>query len=253
MQLGVMSTLAVMSTKGGAGKSTAAAMVGIAAAGLGRKVRIIDCDTAQTSINVWARALRKGRPPEIMVGTYETIAPLLAEAERDGCDLVIVDVPPGGGQLVNRIASLVEHILIPVRVTTFDLHALRNTVDMLSTTVDASQPEQLQGRNALAKAAIVLNGVSPRAPKALFDDVNGALAACGAGDLEIIGTLCERAGYATSIAKGLGVTEDGRDAAAAEEVVALYERFRLRERRRASAVRKLAESGRGSDKRRGSR
>jgi len=248
-----MSTLAVISTKGGAGKSTAAAMIGIAADGLGRKVRIIDCDAAQTSIHVWARALRKDRKPEIKLGAYETIGLALKEAEHEGCDLVIVDVPPGGGQLINRVASLVEHILIPVRVTTFDLHALRNTVELLGTTVDASQPEQLQSRNALAKAAIVLNGVSVRAPRALFDDVNGALAACGAGDLEILGMLCERAAYATSIAKGLGVTEDRRDQAAAEEVLALYERFRAREKRRAAAIRKLMDSGRGGERRRGSK
>jgi chromosome partitioning protein len=233
-----MSSVAFISTKGGAGKSTASVQFAIAAAGQGRAPLIIDCDSAQTSIHVWASALRQEKSPEIRTGTYDTIAQQLAEAAHQGFDLVIVDVPPGGGQIVARVASLVEHILIPVRATTFDLHAMRNTVDLLRDAADNTEPAEIRFTNALGKAAIVLNGTPVRPSASWRADIEGALAQCGAGGLDIVGALADRNAYRASIEGGRGVTEERRDAKAAEEVLALYRNLAALERRRTAAIRK---------------
>lgn len=234
-----MSSVAFISTKGGAGKSTATVQLAVAAGGAGRNVLILDCDAAQTSIDVWAAALREADNPQIRTASYDSFARQLAEAEAQGFDLVVVDVPPGGGQLVARVASLVEHILIPVRATTFDLHAMRHTVDLLRTTVDDTEPEEIACRNALGKAAIVLNGIPSRPTASWRADIEGALAQCGAGGLDIVGTLADRTAYRASIESGLGVTEDGRDAKAVTEIMELYRNLVALERRRATAVRKV--------------
>jgi chromosome partitioning protein len=232
-----MTSIALISTKGGAGKSTIAVQYAIAASGEGRTPLIVDCDAAQTSIHVWASALRHEKSPEIRIGSLDTIARQLAEAQDEGFDVVVVDVPPGGGQLVSRVASLVEHILIPVRATTFDLHAMRNTVDLLREAADNTEPSAIACRNALGKAAIVLNGTPTRPSTSWRSDIQGALAQCGAGGLEIIGALADRSAYSASIEKGRGVTE-GRDAKAIDEVQELYRNVAALERRRAAAVRK---------------
>jgi chromosome partitioning protein len=233
-----MSSVAFISTKGGAGKSTVSVQYAIAAVGQGRTPLIIDCDSAQTSIHVWASALRQERSPEIRTGSYDTIAQQLAAAGKEGFDLVVVDVPPGGGQIVARVASLVEHILVPVRATTFDLHAMRNTVDLLRTTVDDTEPAEIACRNALGKAAIVLNGTPTRPSASWRSDIEGALAQCGAGGLDIVGALADRAAYRVSIEDGRGVTEERRDTKAAEEVLDLYRNVAALERKRSAAVRK---------------
>lgn len=233
-----MSSVAFISTKGGAGKSTVGVQYAIAAAGQGRTPLIIDCDAAQTSIHVWASALRQEKSPEIRTGNYDTIAQQLAAAADEGFDLAIVDVPPGGGQIVARVASLVEHILVPVRATTFDLHATRNTVDLLRDTADNTEPSEIRCSNALGKAAIVLNCTPARPSASWRSDIEGALAQCGAGGLDIVGALADRAAYRVSIEDGRGVTEERRDPKAAEEVLELYRSVAALERRRTAAVRK---------------
>ncbi len=221
-------TVAVTSTKGGAGKSTTVAHLAMEAARKGFKTLVVDCDEAQTSIHVWAAALREGPAPVVRLGTYDSVAIRMAEAQHEGFDLCIVDTPPGGGRLVSLVANLVQHILVPVRVTTFDLHALRHTVDLLRMTADGSLPRDSQKLNALEKAVLVLNGLPSDAGDDFMEDVYGAIIECGAGDVEIIGNLCERRAYATTLARGVGVTESRRDRDAAAEIEELFANLRER-------------------------
>jgi chromosome partitioning protein len=229
----------VVSSKGGSGKSTSTVHPAIEAARVGFKTLILDCDTNQNSISEWAQALRRDPQPVIRSASFDTIAASIVEAEREGFEYIFIDTPPGSDRFISRVASIVDHILIPVRGTTFDLHALKNTIDMLATTVDLSLPEALRAPNSLAKAAIVLNAVSPRAPGSLFADVDGALAQCGAGGLEIIAVLRERAAYSSALARGVGVTESGRDAEAADEIQRMFKKLRARVRARQAAIEKL--------------
>lgn len=233
-----MSSLASISTKGGAGKSTLAVQLAIAAQDQGRRSLIIDCDGGQNSIHVWATVLRNTLLPEVRTGSHETIEKQLASAIDEGFDFVIVDVPPSGGQMVARIASLVDHILVPVRATTFDLLAMGNTIDLLETTVDNTLPRSLAHRNALGKAAVVLNGIPTRPSASWRADIIGALDQCGAGDLKIIGELADRAAYSASLESGRGVVEERRDRKAREEILELYRNVDALMRRRRAAVKK---------------
>ena len=227
----------MISTKGGVGKSSATTHLAIAMAGAGFDVLVLDGDQAQNSIHVWSKALRDSGAPVIRRTSPETIEQDLAGADKEGFDYVFVDVPPGGGQLVTTIASLVEHILIPVRATTFDLHAMRNTVDLLRAAADNTEPRDLAKRNALGKAAIVLNAVPARVSASWMDDVKGALAQCGAGGLEIVGMLSDRAAYSAALANGHGVTEE-RDAKANAEIEDLLQTVLAMSRKRAKALKK---------------
>jgi chromosome partitioning protein len=233
-----MSTVAFISTKGGAGKSTAAVHYAIAASGHKRNPLILDCDTAQTSLHVWGAALRPKKSPEIRTSGYETIAADIAQAEQEGYDPIVIDVPPGGGAIVARIASLAEHIVIPVRASTFDLSAMRNTIDLLRTTVDDTRPRSVACRTALGKAAILLNGVPTKTGKSWHDDLMGALGQCGAGGLQVAGQLSDRAAFRTTLEAGRGATEDKRDPLAADEVEDLYRNITSRQKERAAAIKR---------------
>ncbi len=231
--------LCIVATKGGAGKSTIAVHLAIAAALRKRRPLIIDFDTNQTSILVWAKALRrKARTPAIQKGNVESLERDI-EAARRKYDLVIIDVASGGGPLVQRLASIADHVLMPVRGSAFDIGATRNAIDLLRATADNTQPEEIAYRNALGKAAIVVNCAPKKQTAKWRDDLEKALEACGAGSIPIIGSLSDREAYSTSIEHGQGVTEDADDAKAVEEVLDLYAGLTELEKEREKKLRRV--------------
>lgn len=234
-----MSVVGVIATKGGAGKSTIAVHLAIAAALRKRRPLIIDFDITQTSILVWSKALRKkAKTPVIQKGVLSTLDQDIEAAKRKH-DLIIIDVAAGGGPVAQRIATIAEHILVPVRASAFDIGATRNTVDLLRDAADNTQPEEIAYRNALGKAAIVVN-CAPRKQTAKWrEELEKALGSCGAGALAIIGTLADREAYSAAIEHGQGVTEDGDDEKAVDEILALYDGLVELEAEREQKLRKV--------------
>ena len=217
-----MSVVAVISTKGGAGKSTVVVHLAVAAVLNKRRVLIIDFDRKQLSVLLWAKGLRKkAKTPAIQKGNLETLAHDIEAAKRK-YDLIIIDVGAGGGEEVQAIAPITEHVIVPVRASAFDISATRNTIELLRNAADNTEPEEIAYRNALGKAAIVLN-CAPRKQTAKWrEEVDEALQSCGAGSVAIIGTLADREAYSTSIEQGQGVTEEGEDEEAIAEILGLY-------------------------------
>lgn len=217
-----MSVVAIISTKGGAGKSTVAVHLAVAAALKRRKPLIIDFDKKQLSILLWAKGLRKKtKTPAIQKGSFETLAADIDAARRKH-DLVIIDVGAGGGDEVRDIATIAEHVIVPVRASAFDISATRNTIELLRNSADNTEPEEIAYRNALGKAAIVLNCAPRRQTAKWRAEVDDALQSCGAGGVGIIGTLADRDAYSTSIEHGQGVTEEQEDDEAVTEILDLY-------------------------------
>jgi chromosome partitioning protein len=217
-----MSVVAVISTKGGAGKSTVVVHLAVAATLKRRRPIIIDFDTKQLSALLWGKGLRKkARTPAIQRGDFSALDEEIAAARRKH-DLVIIDVAAGGGDQVRDIATRVEHILVPVRASTFDMAAMRNTIDMLRNSADNTEPEEVAYRNALGKAAIVLNCAPTKRTARWRTEVEDALEHCGAGGVRIVGTLSDREAYSACLEHGQGVTEDGEDDVAVAEIMHLY-------------------------------
>ncbi len=218
-----MSVVAIISTKGGAGKSTVAVHLAVAAAMKKRRPLIIDFDKRQLSVLLWAKGLRKrAKTPAFEKGVIETLAEDIDAASKKH-DLIIIDVGAGGGDEVRNIATIAEHIIVPVRASAFDIAATRNTIELLRASADNTEPEELAYRNALGKAVIVLN-CTPKKPTAKWrKEVDEALQSCGAGGVQVIGSLADRPAYSTSIERGQGVTEEKEDEDAVAEILALYE------------------------------
>jgi chromosome partitioning protein len=218
-----MSVIAIISTKGGAGKSTVAVHLAVAATLKKRRPTIIDFDKRQLSVLLWAKGLRKKvKMPLIQKGTHETVSEDIEAAKRK-YDLIFMDVAAGGGDEVRDIATIAEHVIVPVRASAFDISATRNTIDLLRNCADNTKPEEIAYRNALGKAAIVLN-CTPKKPTAKWRaEIDEALHSCGAGSVPIIGALADREAYGTSLEHGQGVTEEGEDEHAVAEILDLYQ------------------------------
>lgn len=234
-----MSVVAVISTKGGAGKSTVVVQLAVAAALKRRRPLIIDFDKKQLSVLLWAKGLRKkAKTPVIQRGDISALDQEIETAKRRH-DLVIIDVGAGGGDEVRDIATRVEHIIVPVRASAFDMSATRTTIEMLRNSSDNTDPEEIAYRNALGKAAIVLNCTPARPTAKWRAEVEDALQSCGAGSVRIIGTLSDREAYSTSLEQGQGVTEEGDDEVAVAEIMGLYQGLVELEKEREDKLKRL--------------
>lgn len=195
-----MQTIALVSQKGGVGKTVLASNLAIAAAEAGRRTIVLDLDD-QRSIVQWA-GRRKERHARLDVAQLDDVAqlPAIRVELAKKYDVLILDCP-GRFDTGNRIAmENVDLALIPARPAILDIQAAQTTVRALV---------------ALRRRfAFVLNQcpVQPNNPRAK----NAAMG------LQMLGVLAEpfvvqRADYQDAIAYGQGVVEwDGASKAAAE-------------------------------------
>jgi len=114
-----MPVITIASPKGGAGKSTAAVILGTELAHVGAEITILDCDPNR-SITIWAdrRSLPKRIAVKSGVGEAEIIR-TIKQYDADG-RIVIVDLEGVASRLVSRAISQADLVLTPMRATTLD-------------------------------------------------------------------------------------------------------------------------------------
>ena len=104
-----MQTIAIVSQKGGAGKTTLAVNLATEAAKT-RVTLIIDTDP-QATASRWG-AWRGGGDPEVIdCGAPSLLAGKLGKAEELGADLVVIDTPPHADAMARQAAKLADLIL----------------------------------------------------------------------------------------------------------------------------------------------
>ncbi len=121
-----MKTLAVISRKGGAGKTTISTHLAVAAEGLGIVTALFDLDP-QASAAVWADH-RGENFPAVTPAQYPRLAALLRQAEAQGAGFVILDTPPEADTVATAAAEHADAILIPCRPSGLDLDAIGASV-----------------------------------------------------------------------------------------------------------------------------
>ncbi len=87
-----MKTISIVSQKGGVGKTTLAVHLAVAAANAGYTVALIDLDPQATAAQ-WAD-WRGSDNPAVVAAPHARLGPTLAEAQKAGVDLVVIDSPP---------------------------------------------------------------------------------------------------------------------------------------------------------------
>lgn len=198
----LVKTLALISQKGGSGKTTISLNLAIAATRKGLSAVVIDLDPQQSAAR-WSR-LRQEPSPVILPGHGPNLGDLVGRAESGGADLVIIDTAPKSENAALAAARLSDLILVPCQPSSLDLDAISDTVNIAS----------LAGR----PAAFVLNNC--RASSSLADQAEEAL---GAYRLPIAPVrLGNRVAFVKSLSEGKGVLEFEPHGPAAREIAKLY-------------------------------
>lgn len=141
-----MQVISVLSNKGGAGKTTMALSIAVAAVEDGKTVAVIDLDP-QSSAAEWGDG-RESEEPVVVSAQATRLEPVLAEAANAGVDLVVIDTPPRSEDSTMRAARSADFCLLVARPSIYDLRALSNSADVLSL--------------AKVPGAVVLNAVPPQ-------------------------------------------------------------------------------------------
>lgn len=198
----VVKTLAFLSQKGGAGKTTLAVHTAVAAHEVGHRVVLIDTDP-QKSATVWASA-REAEEPIVATVSPSEIGKVQAAAEGEGMALAIVDTAPHATAEAARIARSADLVVIPCRPSAFDLAAAAAAAKIV--------------KAAGAKAVFVLSACPFRAPE--IAETRAALATHGLPICPV--EITDRRAFARAISSGLSVTEFETDGKAAAEIRALW-------------------------------
>lgn len=206
-----MPIIVVASQKGGSGKTTIAAHLAVQAGRMGRKPGVlIDADW-QGSLGRWwharnneALALATINPSDPNAIRADDLAHSIAARSRNGFALTIIDTPPARTQAIEQIIAIADLVVIPVRPSPHDLHAVGATVDMAQRTgkpfffvINCAVPRT----HITVQAIAALSEHGPVAPVFLH----------------------QRVAYAASMIDGRSVVEDSSSKKAAREIAELWE------------------------------
>jgi chromosome partitioning protein len=110
-----MRTIAITIDKGGVGKTTLAKHLAVAAAAGGHNAMLLDIDTQQNSTS-WGkrRNQQQANPlPVVRFITENDLPEELGRAHGAGCDLVLIDTPPGRSSEAPAAVEAASLVLIP--------------------------------------------------------------------------------------------------------------------------------------------
>ena len=204
--------IAVMSQKGGAGKTTLALNLAAAMAERGRRVLVVDADPQQTAQD-WA-AVRESPPPFQVMGLakpvlHRDLPPIAADYDH-----VIIDGAPRNYEVARSAILAADIVLIPVQPSGADFWASRETVRLVQ---EARTFKETQ------KSAFVVSRKIGRT--VLGREIADALAGF---ELPIMtaGTT-QRIVYAQTLTAGSTVIESEPKGAAAEEIRAILRELKV--------------------------
>lgn len=198
-----MKVLAIVSQKGGAGKTTLALALAVEAQQAGQSVLVVDLDP-QATASRWGD--RRGDAGPVVTSAQAARLPqILKAAEANGADLVVIDTPPRVEQASLTAAKAADLILIPCLPAINDLETIPTTMELLKF---AGQP----------KTVVILNGMPARSMRReqavhVVNDMGLMLAPMSLG---------QRTAFPDSAALGKAPQEYDPQGRAAEEVAELY-------------------------------
>ena len=200
-----MKTIAIVSQKGGAGKTTVSLHVAVAADLAGLSVALIDMDP-QATAETWAAWRKNDEHPAVVSAKAPTLTRTLEKAEKLGADLVVIDTPPLAQAEASEAVRAADLILVPCRPAAFDLHAVRMTARLAQS---AGKP-----------SFVMFNGGPPNAPNIylqaaeLVEQIGLAVAPV---------RLSDRSAFRAATNTGQAAQEIEPKGRAAEETAALWQ------------------------------
>jgi chromosome partitioning protein len=195
-----MKVLALVSQKGGSGRSSLAVHLAVAMEQAGFYTVLLDLD-AQGSAKSWGD-VRGGHTPIVVAGVASHLPDMLTASRKAGVDLIIIDTPPYNSAIGSMAASAADLVLVPMRPAMFDAHSVRETVNVLKLA------------RKIKRAIAVLNAVKSEGPR--NDEARAHIEALG---IELApNVIFDRYAYIDALAAGKGVTEYEPNGRAAVEL-----------------------------------
>lgn len=201
-----MKTVAFVTQKGGAGKTTIATSVAVAASEAGERVAALDLDP-QESLFMWSEN-REGEQPVVDVLEVSRISelPEITKAlEKAGYTLLVLDTAGVDSNSTHTALKVADLALIPSRPTVMDIRATKATYEAAVR----------MGKGY----AFILNQCPPQPNNPRAKEASSALSLFGALALP---HLMQRAAHQDAFALGQGVTEYEPEGKAADEVRQLW-------------------------------
>lgn len=197
-----MKTIAIISQKGGTGKTTLAINLAVAGELNKKSTVLIDLDP-QASATGWGD-LREATTPAIVSAQAARLQKILEAAKESGGDLVIIDTAPQSEKGALEAARVADLVLVPCRPALLDLNAIQHTFDL--------------ARLAKKPCTVILNQVPPRG--SLSDEAESLIESQGGKICSI--RLGHRAPFVHAVTAGMGVLEFEPTGKAADEIRSLY-------------------------------
>jgi chromosome partitioning protein len=195
-------TIALINSKGGTGKSTLCAALGVAAEAAGERAFLIDMDP-QASLLAWGerRQAAGEKPPPVDRIAPDRLRAAIAGLATNGYTLAVIDTPGLDTSATAEAMIAADLNLIPARASALDLEATRPTLAALAR---LNRPY-----------AFVLNSCPPGRTGRIAD-ASRALSLLGV----LAPVMVQRMEHVDAVGLGLGVTElDGK---AGDEARALW-------------------------------
>ena len=194
--------IAILSDKGGAGKSMLALQLAVAADLAGEHTVVLDLDP-QGSATAW-RKLRGKETPVVVPTEAKSLKEMIDVAAANAVEVLIIDTAPHDEDSSRLAAKVADLVLVPCRPGLFDVHAIARTVGII--------------RKEKKPARVVLIDVPTRGRRAQY-----AREAVATYDLQTSPyELGHRVAYVDSLNEGKTAAEYQPKSKAAEEVKNLY-------------------------------
>src|SRR6201981_2048462 len=197
-----MYVLALVTQKGGTGKSTRP--VGLAGAAMenGERVAFVEADP-QGTISKWKERRGNPYPRVVRVSDPTDLERTLSRLEAEGIWLAIIDPAATNNGLAMRAIARADLCLIPVRPSPAD--------------IEAAIPTLIAIRRLKRRFAFVLHQTPPRGCR--LSEAARSLNSLGVLALPYVG---QRNDHQDALGAGLGVTEFAQEGRASEEVRELW-------------------------------
>ena len=198
-----MQTIALISQKGGAGKTTIATALTVAAVRAGFAGVLVDLDP-QASAAQWSD-LREAEAPIVTSTPAARLTAVLTAAQAAGADIAVLDTAPHAADAALAAARASDFVLIPCRPSTADLVAIGASIDLI--------------RIADKPGAVVINAAPAANP--ITGQALTAIAGYGVNACPVV--VHQRIEHVHAFTSGLSASESAPNGKAASEINELFE------------------------------
>ena len=198
-----MQTIALISQKGGAGKTTLAIALAVTAERAGLSSVLVDLDP-QASAAQWSD-LRKAETPVVTCTPVARLTSVLTAAQGGGAAIAVLDTAPHAAETALAAARASDFVLIPCRPATADLVAIGASIDLI--------------RIADKPVAVVINAAPVANP--ITGQALAAISGYGVNACPVV--VHQRIEHVHAFTSGLSASESAPSGKAAAEINELFE------------------------------